>query len=75
MSLKNEPWRYNPGWDTAIVLDGCQLGLEHDGRCDGLFCKFRTTKDLQRKPPMQDAPALCIREMTYEKPKGIKIQR
>ena len=74
-SATREPWCYNPVGDNAIVLDGCQLGLGNDGRCNMILCKFRTRKDLERKPPMKDPKAMCPREMTYESKKGVKKNR
>ena len=34
-------WRFDNEWGTAIDYSGCQAGLETDGRCDMLLCKFR----------------------------------
>lgn len=61
-----KPWQYDPRWGTVLVLDGCQFGLEVDGRCNMMLCKFRTTKDLAPEKPNEICRVLCPREVTYK---------
>lgn len=61
-----EKWQYDPRWGTAIILDGCQFGLEVDGRCNAILCKFRTTRDRAPREPMEICKALCPRELEID---------
>ena len=67
MLMSRKPWQYNPPDDTALILDGCQLGLEVDGRCNMILCKFRCKKSQAPDEPIE-LKIMCPRERTY-KPK------
>ena len=60
-----EKWQYNPLLDETEVLDGCQLGLTVDGRCNLLLCKYRTRKD-QAPDEVQTLSVTCPREREHE---------
>jgi hypothetical protein len=59
-------WRFNSSWGTVIDFTGCQAGLETDGRCDILDCKFRTTKDQAPKDAITVMAMLCPRDKEVE---------
>lgn len=67
----SEPWRYNPQYATAIDLDGCQFGLEVDGRCNKLLCKFRTRKEEAPETVVKIGLNICPKEQEYDLPEGI----
>ena len=50
-------WRFDNEWGTAIDFSGCQFGLETDGRCDQMLCKFRCERG---EAPEQVIPVLKL---------------
>jgi len=61
----SDAWQYNPLLDIVEILDGCQLGLTADGRCNALLCKYRTKKD--RSPDkVHQLSVMCPREREHE---------
>lgn len=63
--MPKETWQYDPRWGSVIYLEGCQFGLQVDGRCNTMLCKFRTTKDRAPEKPLETYKLLCPRERTY----------
>jgi len=61
-----EPWRINTNWGTIIVLSACSFGLEMDGRCHVLYCKFRCEKAVRPERVIEIGNLLCPRECEYE---------
>ena len=66
VGVQRESWRYSHSYGTAIALDHCMFGLQTDGRCDKLFCRFRTTKDVAPNKPMEIGKLACPREQEYD---------
>lgn len=64
--LRREPWRYDLSWGTVIALAGCSFGLEVDGRCHSLYCKFRCDREKEPSSPVRIGLLLCPREVEYE---------
>ena len=58
-------WRYNPLVDDVEVLGGCQFGLEVDGRCNALLCKYRIKKN-QALTEVHSLSVMCPREREHE---------
>ncbi|MCK4266712.1 MAG: hypothetical protein KAX31_05480, partial [Thermoplasmata archaeon] len=55
----------NPVLDETEILDGCQLGLTVDGRCNSLLCKYRIDKD-QAPDEILPQSVMCPREREHE---------
>lgn len=58
-------WQYNPLLDEVEILDGCQLGLTADGRCNVLLCKYRCKKYQAPEEP-NSLSVMCPREREHE---------
>ena len=55
-------WQYDPRRNTYLDYNGCQAGLETDGRCHELGCKFLCFRS---EAPSEEIPImklLCPRE-------------
>lgn len=64
--FRREPWRYDSRWGTVIALSGCGFGLEVDGRCNLLYCRFRCDKEKEPSALVKIGLLLCPREIEYE---------
>jgi len=74
--MPSEKWQYDPRWGTAIDLTGCQFGLQTDGRCNTMLCRFRTTRDRAPEKPNETCRSLCIKEMeAIDRPSDLAILR
>lgn len=62
-------WRFDNQWGTAIDFSGCQAGLETDGRCDLLLCKFRCERSEEPDQVISILKLLCPRDKIAE-PRG-----
>ena len=61
----SDEWQYNPVLDETEVLDGCQLGLTVDSRCNLALCKYRCKKDQAPEEP-KPRSVMCPREREHE---------
>jgi hypothetical protein len=59
-------WRFDMDWGTTLDFSGCQAGLETDGRCDQLLCKFRCERSEAPEEPSPIMELLCPRNKIAE---------
>lgn len=56
-------WMEKNGWLIAIDLLGCSFGLEKNGMCDYLLCKYRSSKSDEQKYPTKLGELMCPRNI------------
>jgi len=66
MGRIREAWRSDKSWGTVIALYGCSFGLEMNGQCHELFCRFRCDKTEAPREPVKIGELLCPRIVEYE---------
>ena len=66
-------WQYDPRRNTYLDYTGCQAGLQTDGRCALLDCKFLCFKSEEPDQPIPIMKLLCPRDEIVESQGSVAV--